>query len=165
MSSTMQRRDFLKTAPAAAMVFAQTANGAPSQASAKTSPQPPYVLESFDYRGVRLLDSLWQRQFQAARDYYLSVSDDDILCGFRKEAGLPAPGKPLGGWCARDSSTVFGQWLSGMSRIARATDDAAMRDKVVGLMTEWAKTIKPDGNAGGAGGLTPTKSSSAGSST
>ena len=39
-------------------------------------------------------------------------SDDDILCGFRKDAGLPAPGKTLGGWCARDSSTVFGQWLS-----------------------------------------------------
>ncbi len=152
MSSTMQRRDFLKTAPAAAMVFAQTAKGAPSQASAKPSPQPPYVLESFDYRGVRLLDSLWQKQFQAARDYYLSVSDDDILCGFRKDAGLPAPGKTLGGWCARDSSTVFGQWLSGMSRIARATDDAALRDKVVGLMTEWAKTIRPDGSAGGAGG-------------
>ena len=35
-----------------------------------------------------------------------------------------------------------------MSRLYRATGDARMRDKAVTLMTEWAKTVKPDGDAG-----------------
>jgi dipeptidyl aminopeptidase/acylaminoacyl peptidase len=32
--------------------------------------------------------------------------------------------------------------------MSRATGDAAMREKVVRLFTEWAKTVKPDGNCG-----------------
>ena len=65
-------------------------------------------LETFDYRGVRLLDSRWLTQFKATRDYYLGVADDDILHGYRVAAGLPAPGQPLGGWCAKNSDPVFG---------------------------------------------------------
>jgi DUF1680 family protein len=59
---------------------------------------------------------------------------------------LRAPGKPLGGWCKEDSSSVLGQWLSGMARLYRATGDTAVRDKADRLMTEWAKTVKPDGD-------------------
>ncbi len=61
---------------------------------------------------------------------------------------MTAPGKPLGGWCARNSNTVFGQWLSGMSRFSRAMDDAALREKVVRLFTEWSKTVGADGDCG-----------------
>jgi DUF1680 family protein len=141
----IERRDFLKTLPAAALAVAAAADGvlAAPQASGGGVPK----LDAFDYAGVRLRPSRWQRQFQAGRDFYLGVSDDDILHGFRTAAGLPAPGTPLGGWCGTDSSTVFGQWLSGMSRISRATGDTAIRDKAIGLFTEWAKTIKPDGDA------------------
>jgi uncharacterized protein len=104
------------------------------------------VLEAFDYRGVRLLPSRWLDQFKSARDYYLGVSNDDILHGYRAAAGLPAPGKPLGGWAAKDSDVVFGQWLSGMARIYRATGDEAMREKSAVLLSEWAKTIGADGD-------------------
>ena len=41
---------------------------------------------------------------------------------------------------------VFGQWLSGMSRIYRATGDDAMREKATQLVSEWSKTIGADGN-------------------
>jgi hypothetical protein len=81
-----------------------------------------------------------------AREFYFNVSNDDILQGFRAKAGLPAPGKPLGGWCDEDSSTVFGQWLSGMSRMYRATGDQAMRDKAAYLLGEFSQTVGPDGN-------------------
>jgi len=103
-------------------------------------------IQAFDYHGVRLRKSRWFDQFQSARDYYLGVSDDDILHGWRAAAGLPAPGKPLGGWCATNSNTVFGQWLSGMARIYRATGDAPLRDKTAHLLEEWSKTVKPDGD-------------------
>lgn len=143
MDTRMLRRDFLKTAPVAAGTLAGAVRALGAQASGSSS---RVRLESFNFQGVRLRESRWQMQYQAAHDYYLAVSNDDILQGFRAAAGLPAPGNPLGGWCAKDSSTVFGQWLSGMSRIYRATGDTAMRDKAVYLMTEWAKTIAPDGD-------------------
>jgi uncharacterized protein len=111
-------------------------------------PQSRIRIQSFDYQGVRLNKSRWQEQYRSARDVYFSVPDDDILHGFRAAAGLPAPGKPLGGWCRRESSTVFGQWLSGMARMYRATGDNAIRDKAVRLMTGFAETVKPDGDAG-----------------
>jgi hypothetical protein len=95
---------------------------------------------------VRLLDSRWQQQLQQNRAYYLSLTNDDILHGFREAAGLPAPGMPLGGWCASNSSTVFGQWLSGMARLSKANADSELHDKASDLLTEWSKTVKPDGD-------------------
>ncbi|HWB86502.1 MAG TPA: beta-L-arabinofuranosidase domain-containing protein [Bryobacteraceae bacterium] len=136
MNAETSRRDFFRTAAA----------GALSAQASRAEVPPRAVLEPFDYRGVRLGKSRWLDQYQSARDYYLEVSNDDILHGWRAAAGLPAPGKPLGGWCARNSDTVFGQWLSGMSRMYCATGDTAMRDKAAYLLAEWAKTIKPDGN-------------------
>ena len=143
----MHRRDFLKAAPAAALMVAQATKAGTFSLRAEDS-DARIKLEPFDYRGVRLLESRFLQQYQQAREYYYAVPDDDILKGFREAAGLPAPGKTLGGWCERNSATVFGQWLSGMSRMYRATGDSAMRDKAVRLMTEWAKTVKPDGDCG-----------------
>jgi uncharacterized protein len=133
---SLDRREFLKLVPAAYLVARQ-----PTALSR-------VKLEPFDYRGVRLRASPWQRQYAAGRDFYAGLSDDDILHGYRAQAGSKAPGAPLGGWCGRNSDTVFGQWLSGMSRMACATGDAAMRDKAVRLFTEWSRTVKPNGDCG-----------------
>jgi DUF1680 family protein len=140
MTTEPSRRDWLRTAAAvvgALPLAAQTARAdTPSRA----------LIEPFDYRGVRLHKSRWLDQYEGSRDYYLDVSNDDILQGWRAAAGLPAPGKPLGGWCAKNSDTVFGQWLSGMARMYCATGDVAIRDKAAYLLAEWAKTVKPDGD-------------------
>lgn len=139
----LNRRDFLKTAPLAA--------GALAQAAQQTSPADasgPIKLRSFDYQGVRLLPSHWQQQMQQARDYYFALPNDDILKGFRARAGLPAPGVTLGGWCQRDSAPIFGQWLSGMARMSKATGDRELHAKAVYLMTEWGKTVGADGDCG-----------------
>lgn len=145
MNSGMARREFLKAVPVTAYALAQAAEGMTLRAP---PPAARIKIEPFDYEGVVLREGRWQQQYQEARDFYLNVSDDDILHGYRQAAGLPAPGKPLGGWCARNSNTVFGQWLSGMSRFAKGGNDTAMRDKAVRLFTEWAKTVGPDGNCG-----------------
>jgi DUF1680 family protein len=134
------RRDFLKAAPMAAGLMVR------SMAAASFSARN--LIEAFDYQGVRLRESRWRQQVETAREFYLGLPDDDILQGFRAAAGLPAPGKPLGGWCKENSSTIFGQWLSGMARLYRATGDTVIRDKAARLMTEWAKTVKPDGDCG-----------------
>src|SRR5665213_164936 len=110
MDSKILRRDFLIAAPAATGWLAYAAH---ASAPSATATAPLDRIEPFDYEGVRLLDSRWQQQLQQNRAYYLSLTNDDILHGFREAAGLSALGTPLGGWCARNSSTVFGQWLSG----------------------------------------------------
>ena len=157
MGSKMQRRDFLMTAPPAAWALAQTAKGAAPAQPSKPASSAKTVLETFNYQGVRLRPGFWQEQFQAARDTYFGFSNDDILQGFRAAAGLPAPGRPLGSewrsrmtprasWAQVNTGGIFGQWLSGMARMYRATADNAIRDKAVYLMTEWAKTLKSDGD-------------------
>jgi DUF1680 family protein len=139
----MDRRGFLEAMPAAAYLLART----PSER--REAPEPTRrALEPFGYRGVRLLPSRWERQYRMGRDFYLGLSDDDILHGFRKAAGRPAPGRPLGGWCGIDSATVFGQWLSGMARMCAATEDAELRDKAFGLFSEWTKCLPPSGDCG-----------------
>lgn len=107
-----------------------------------TAPPGKVLLQSFDFTGVKLRPSRWQKQYADARDFYLSLSNDDILHGFRADAGLPAPGKPLGGWLSKNSYETFGQWLMAMARASRANDDQALRDKASLLVTEWGRTIK-----------------------
>ena len=89
----LSRRDLLRSAPLAAGMLGRAAAAVPVT----------NTIEAFDYQGVTLRDSRWKRQVLAAREFYLGLSDDDILHGFRRAAGLAAPGKPLGGWCKDDS--------------------------------------------------------------
>ena len=120
------------------------------------APPARHVLEAFDYRGVRLLDGPLKSQFDFARSFYLKIPDENLLKGFRQRAGMPAPGRDMTGWYAGnpkqvawwakgDTFNAFGQYLSGMARMARAAGDTALLEKAAGLMREWAKTIEPDG--------------------
>jgi DUF1680 family protein len=161
------RRDFIKScvgaaaAPSLLNSAAMLAGTPPAEGDA----EPKAFLEPFNYDGVRLRDGMLKKQYDATRDYYFNLRDDDILKGFRERAGLPAPGTSLGGWYGGDPApkedwpkewprlifsrgdmfNVFGQWLSGMSRMYRATGDKPMLEKATRLMQEWAKTIEPDG--------------------
>ena len=138
----MNRRKFIKLSAGATLAMASTGLSAediskPVQSRTKISPK----LESLDYRDVRLLPGPFADRFAATRAFYFAIPDDDIVKGFREKAGLPAPGKHLGGWCDHSSALIFGQWLSGMARIYRATGDDAMRDKAVRLMNAWGETL------------------------
>jgi DUF1680 family protein len=90
---------------------------------------------------VKLRPGRWERQFAQTRDFYFQISNDDILHGFRADAGLPAPGQPLGGWCDHDSYQVIGHWMMAMSRASQATNDTALREKASELLSEWGKTL------------------------
>jgi DUF1680 family protein len=139
------RREFLQTAAAVGgTLLFKPVLGASAPAPAAGG---KVLLEPFNYDGVKLLPSHWQKQYQACRDMYFGLNEDDILYGFRKAAGLRAPGKTLGGWASGNTGGIFGQWLSGMARMYRATNDVPLRDKALRLMTEWAKTIGTDGNS------------------
>jgi DUF1680 family protein len=142
------RREFLAAAAIGAVGYAGAfdAHGLEPPAVPALPERRAALLEPFDYKGVRLLPSRWLTQVQNARAFYYSVPDDDILHGFRVAAGLPAAGRNLGGWCERDSSMVFGQWVSGMARLSHAAGDDALRAKAAGLVREYAKCIGADGD-------------------
>jgi hypothetical protein len=103
------------------------------------------VIKPLDYEGVVLDDGRLERQFDEVRDYYLKISNDDLLHGYRKRAGLPAPGKELGGWYTNDFGNVFPQIISGFARMYAATGDETCLEKANYLISEWAKCIGPDG--------------------
>ncbi len=110
--------------------------------SIQESPTAAPLLRPFDYAGVRITDGRLRDQVEHARAFYLSIPDDNILKGFREQAGLPAPGVSMGGWCSNTTEVVFGQWLSGLICLFRATGDAALREKAVALMDGWAQAWK-----------------------
>lgn len=101
------------------------------------------MLRPFDYRGVTLHDSRLKLQFDEVRDFYLRLPNDDILRGYRLRAGLPAPGKELGG--CYTGHNAFGQVLSGLARMHAATGDTACREKAAALLRGWAECVAPDG--------------------
>ncbi len=157
MAVGTSRRSFLKHALAGAAVAPLAGRlaraAAPSGAPARA---PGSGVEPFEYQGVTLLDGPLRAQCSAMRDYYFAIADDDILKGFRARAGQRARGEDLGGWYSGDPKhrtwwsngdtfNTFGQWLSGMARLSRATGDDAMRRKAVFLMSEWGNAIEPDG--------------------
>jgi len=104
-------------------------------------PKGQTVLLPFDYDGVRLLPSRFLDQVERTQAVYGAIPNDDILHGFRRAAGLPAPGNGLRGWCRNTSSVIFGQLLSGLVRMARGTGETALRDKALALFDGWRQTI------------------------
>ncbi len=137
MDSTLNRRDLLGMGalmPLAQSMLAQSTDGH------KTTPYRKVVLEPFDYAGVTLRQSPWQKQALAGRDFYYGLSNDDILHGYRVAAGTAnAPGRALGGWCSPNSNTVLGQWLQSMARMQRAYGDKDLLEKANILVSEYAK--------------------------
>jgi DUF1680 family protein len=139
---------FLSVGPAACRLDAAPGNENPTS---QASPDWQRLIvgqrhiRPFDYKGVTLDGGPLRRQFDEIRAYYLRIPNDDLLKGFRLRAGLPAPGADLGGWYTRDFFHIFGQILSGLSRMYAATGDPACREKLNTLLSEWAKTIGPDG--------------------
>jgi uncharacterized protein len=108
-------------------------------------PPGKYLIEPFDYHDVVLTDGPLLRQVADVRDDYLRIPNDDLLKGFRRRAGKPAPGVDLGGWYGDDIFLIFGQIISGLSRMYAATGDEACRLKVDTLVSEWGQCIAPDG--------------------
>lgn len=135
---------------------ASIANSVDNISASPDASAPKTFMEPFNYEGVRLLDGRMKSQYSAARDYFYAIPNDDMLKGFRMRAGLSAPGNDLGGWysgdprvkywwSAGDTFNVFGQWLSGMARMSKATNDEAMSTKAAHLMIEWARAMDSDG--------------------
>jgi DUF1680 family protein len=108
-------------------------------------PTTTTVLQPFNYQGVTVEGGRLLDQINEVKAFYLAISNDSLLKGFRTRAGRSAPGTDLGGWYTRDFFNTFGQVLSGLARMYAATGDVACRDKANYLFSEWELCIAGDG--------------------
>ena len=109
---------------------------------------PTELLHPFSYADVSLTGGPLGEQAQVAREFYLNLSEDNLLNGFRKRAGLPAPGQPMGGWYDPENfagAHPFGQFVSALARFYAETGDARFKQKVARLVHGFHETIAPDG--------------------
>jgi hypothetical protein len=76
------------------------------------------LLQPLDFQAVTLTGGNLKEQLEEVKEYYLQISNDDLLKGFRQRKNLPAHGaKNLGGWYSNDVFHVFGQIVAGLSRL------------------------------------------------
>ncbi|HZT29535.1 MAG TPA: beta-L-arabinofuranosidase domain-containing protein [Bryobacteraceae bacterium] len=103
-------------------------------------------LHEFDYSDVKLTGGPLKRQFDLVHAHFLGLDNDRLLKVYRQRAGLPAPGEDMGGWYDADGFVpghTIGQYISGLSRFARATGDPAAYAKVNALVEGYAATLGP----------------------
>ena len=123
-----------------------------STAAAQPTSTPKHlasgVLQPFTYKDVTLNGGPMGVQAKGASEFYLALSEDSLLNGFRKRAGLPAPGKPMGGWYDPEGfagAHPFGQYVSALARMYANTGDKRYKDKVARLVHGFHETLAPDG--------------------
>ena len=105
-------------------------------------------LYEFSYSDVKLTAGPLKRQFDRVHAHFLDLDNDRLLKVYRQRAGLPAPGEDMGGWYDADGFVpghTIGQYISGLSRYAKATGDAATYVKVKTLVEGYAATLGPGG--------------------
>jgi DUF1680 family protein len=156
MDRSISRRGFLQ----AAGVLTASAYAAKSIPVLATSAKGQIVinppLATFSYSDVQLLDGPMKRQFEENHARFLHLDDDSMLKVFRQMAGLPAPGKDMGGWYDIGGFSLvkndfhgfipghsFGQYLSALARAYAVTGDEETRAKVNRLVKGYGETLDP----------------------
>ena len=105
-------------------------------------PAIPTAVQPFDLTQVTLRDGPERTAQEADRRYLHALDADRLLLNFRRNAGLPAPGRPLGGWEAPDCELrghFVGHYLSACALMSRSTGDKALRAKADAMVAELAK--------------------------
>jgi uncharacterized protein len=122
--------------------------------TAKSQPVPVKmaksdVVQSFDFGDVQLLPGLMYDEFKEIKDYFMGLSNDNMLYGLRIKAGIPdPPGKEIGGWYDLLTALTLPQWISSYCRMYAATGEAACREKAEYLFDEWWKYYTKVDNRG-----------------
>jgi DUF1680 family protein len=153
-SRTYSRRHFLSTTPLAAAALAIPRFSLRGFFDS-SGERPP--LQEFDYSDVTLSSELHEQQLKDNISVLVELSEDSLLKPLRKMSGQRAPGDDLGGWYLYDPNfdgrslgpgfapaATFGQWVSALARAYAINRDEKIRNKVLRLNRQYAKTITGD---------------------
>src|ERR1019366_7261027 len=103
-------------------------------------------LRQFDYADVQLTGGPFAEQYNALHAHYLALSNDRLLKVYRQRAGLPAPGRDMGGWYDTDGFVpghTLGQYISGLARFGASTGHPPCHEKAHDLVEGFAATLGP----------------------
>jgi len=92
---------------------------------------------AFPLQEVRLLEGPFRHAMELDGTYLLSLDTERLVRNFRINAGLPAPGQPLGGWEAPDCELrghFVGHYMSACAQMYAATGDGRYLEKGVAVV-------------------------------
>lgn len=141
----LSRRGFLTCAACGAVA----SQAFPLSPAALAATRGPEVVREFGYADVQLTGGPLKAQYDRVHAHYLALDNDRVLQVFRRKAGLPAPGAPMGGWYDTDGFVpggTFGQYVSGLARIGASTGDAACHAKVAALVEGFGEALAKNPN-------------------
>lgn len=101
-----------------------------------------FAMEPMPIGSVRLDAGPIRDAFELNARYLKSLDPDRLLWSFRTTAGLPAPGKPYGGWEGPDVELrghFVGHYLSACARVIGQTGDAALRANAARVVSGLAE--------------------------
>ncbi|MDE3167299.1 MAG: glycoside hydrolase family 127 protein [Acidobacteriota bacterium] len=135
----LSRRTLLGSAAAFAI--------APRRTPAAPPPALRRRLREFAYSDVTLTGGPLEAMYRRLHAHYLSLDEDRILKVYRQRAGLPAPGRDMGGWYDADGFVpghLIGQFISALSRFHAHTGDPASAAKARRLVEGYAAAFDRD---------------------
>jgi hypothetical protein len=135
--------------PSFALFAVLLAGGFASRAAAAEPKPVPLRARPFDLERVRLLDGPFQDAMQRDRRYLHALESERFLYTFRENAGLPAPGEPMGGWEVLEvRGHSLGHYLSACAMMFAATGDEKLKAKADHVVAELAKCQAALGESG-----------------
>ncbi len=105
----------------------------------------------FDLKQVRLLDGPFKQAMERDRQYLHALDADRLLHTWRRNAGLPSPAKPLGGWEREDCEVrghTLGHYLSACALMYASTGDTKLKAKADAIVSELETCQKALGETG-----------------
>ncbi len=146
MAFRRTRREFLQGSAALLSSGVLGRAGKFAFASDQAAASSREALREYPYGAVTLTGGPLKEQYDRVHASYLALDNDRLLKVYRQRAGLPAPGRDMGGWYDADGFVPghsLGQYISGLARIAATTGDPACQLKVRELVQGFAATLGP----------------------
>ncbi len=135
--------------PSFALVAALLAGGFASRAIAAEPKPVPLHARPFDLDRIRLLDGPFKDAIERDRRYLHALESERFLYTFRENAGLPAPGEPMGGWEVLEvRGHSLGHYLSACAMMFAGTGDEKLKAKADHIVAELAKCQAALGESG-----------------
>lgn len=134
----LSRRSLLGGAAACAVAAAPP--GAPERGK----------LREFAYSQVTLTEGPVAEMYRRMRRHYLRLDEDRLLKVYRQRAGMPAPGRDMGGWYDAGGFVpghLIGQFVSGLARMHACDGDPEPAAKARRLVSGYASAFERDGQA------------------
>lgn len=106
-------------------------------------------LQEFAYPQVTLTNGPLAEMYRRTHAHFLKLDEDRLLKVYRQRAGMPAPGRDMGGWYDANGFVpghLLGQFISGLSRFHAATGDPEAAAKARRLVQGYAAAFEKDGN-------------------